>query len=103
MINIENFIKALKITWIRRLIKSQNSPIKTLFESTILPVEKLFNTGYQYIETRIKNIPNQFWQDTLSSWVYMCKQIQPKNYTELYKLPLWHNPLLSSYPLFSRN
>ena len=100
MINIEDFIKALKITWIRRLVKSQNSPIKTLFESTITSIEKLFNFGYQFIETKIKKIRNQFWQDTLSSWVYMCKNIQPKNYTDLYTLPIWYNPLLSDYPLF---
>ena len=100
MINIEHFIKALKITWIRRLVKSQNSPIKTLFESTIIPVDKLFKNGYQYIENKIPNIQNRFWQDTLSSWVHMCKKIQPRNYTELYRLQLWHNPLLSSSPLF---
>ena len=100
MINIEHFIAAFKITWIRRLVKSLHSPIKTLFESTITTVEKLFSFGYKHIETKIKNIRNKFWQDTLSSWVYMCKTIQPKNYAELYTLPIWHNPLLSEYPLF---
>ena len=100
MINIEHFITALKITWIRRLVKYQHSPIKTLFESTITTVDNFFNLGYEYMEKKIKNIRNKFWQDTLSSWVYMCKTIQPKNYTELYTLPIWHNPLLSKYPLF---
>ena len=100
MINIEHFIMALKITWIRRLVKPQNSPIKILFESTITPIEKLFTKGYQHIESKIGNISNKFWQDTLSSWVYMCKRIQPKNYIELYTLPIWHNPLLSNFPLF---
>ena len=100
MINIEHFIMALKITWIRRLISPQHSPTKTLFQSTIIPIEKFFNTGYQYIESKLKNIRNKFWYDTLSSWVYMCKKIQPQNYTELYKLPIWYNPELSKYPLF---
>ena len=31
MINIEHFITVLKITWIRGLVKSQHSPIKTRF------------------------------------------------------------------------
>ena len=44
---------------------------------------------------------NKFWYDTLSSWVYMCiLKIPPRNFTGLYKLPLWHNPELSKYPLF---
>ena len=33
----------------------------------------------------------------------MCKNVKPKNYSELYTLPLWYNPLISEYPLFFRN
>ena len=100
MINIEHFIMALKITWIRRLTTTENSPTKILFESSIMAVNKLFNFGYQYIENKIKNIRNKFWQDTLSSWVYMCKKFQPTKYSELYTMPIWHNPYISTYPMF---
>ena len=73
MINIEHFINSLQITWIRRLELSENSPIKNLNETTITPVNNLFVLRYQYIETKLKMIPNKFWHDTLSSWIYMCK------------------------------
>ena len=29
----------------------------------------------------------------------MCKKIQLKDYSELYRLPIWYNPLVSTYPL----
>ena len=100
MINIEQFITSLKITWLRRLFKAENTPIKIIFEEIITPVTNLSNFGYQYIETIIPNITNKFWQDTLLSWVKMCKKVKPKDYSELCTLPLWYNPLISKYPLF---
>ena len=44
MINIDHFITSLKITWVRRLIQSEN-PIKNLFETTITSVDNLFVSG----------------------------------------------------------
>ena len=100
MINLENFIKALKITWFRRLIKQKNSPLYNLFESTIIPIDKLTIFGYQYIDLKLPKIKNKFWHDALLSWTYMCKQIEPKNYLELCQLPIWYNPSISKHPLF---
>ena len=100
MINIEQFIASLKITWLRRLIKSENTPINKIFNTTIFPITNVINLGYQYIEIQIPNIRNKFWYDTLTSWINMCKIVKPNNYFELYTLPLWYNPLISKYPLF---
>ena len=100
MINIEQFIESIKITWLRRLIKSENSPIIKNFNTTIFPLTNLINLGYQYIEMQIPNIRNKFWSDTLTSWINMCKMVKPYNYFELYTLRLWYNPLISQYPLF---
>ena len=95
MINIKNFITAPKITWIRKLIKSNDSPVQKLFETTIAPINKLTNFGCQYLETQIHKIQNKFWHDTLSSWIYMTKKIKPNNYLELCQLNIWYNPLIS--------
>ena len=100
MINIENFIMALKMTWFRRLAKQTSSPLYHLFESTILPMDKLLSFGYQYMEIKIPKIQNKFWRDALLSWTNMCKRIEPKNFLELCQLPIWYNPLISKHPLF---
>ena len=67
MIDIENFIAALKITWIRRLFSISPNPTKTLFETLIMPINKVHTLGCQYIEMKLKNITNPFWHDTLTS------------------------------------
>ena len=100
MINIENFIAALKITWIRRLFSSTMTPTKTLFESLISPINKIHTLGSQYIQSKLNNIKNKFWYDTLSSWVKLCSQLKPRNYQELCSNPIWYNPLVSDDPLF---
>ena len=80
MINIENFIMSLKITWLRRLIKSDNTPLHNLFETTIIPIDKLLTFGYQYLEIQLPKIQNKFGHDTFLSWTYMCKRNKPKNF-----------------------
>ena len=91
---------SLKITWFRRLIKQNNSPLYNHFEATVLPIDKIINLGYQYIELKLPKIKNKFWRDALSSWTFMCKKINPNNYLELCQLPIWYNPLISKKPLF---
>ena len=49
MINIENFIAALKITWIRQLFSPTMTPTNTLFETLISPINKIHTLGSQYI------------------------------------------------------
>ena len=103
MINIENFIASLKITWIRRLFSSTTTPTKTLFEALIIPINKLQTLGCQYIRSKLNEIKNQFWQDTLTSWIKMCEQLKPENYEELCTNPIWYNPLISEEPLLMSN
>ena len=43
MINLGLFIKAMESTWIRRIVKSPNSPWATLFRNCGCPIEILLN------------------------------------------------------------
>ena len=70
---------------------------KTLFETLI---NKLHNLGSQYIQSKLNNIKNKFWYDTLSSWVKLCSQLKPRNYEELCSNHIWYNPLVSDDHLF---
>ena len=58
MINLRAFIHSLKLTWIRRVLKS-NSPWKLLFDNTI-DINKLLHFGSKYCDSTIINIIKLF-------------------------------------------
>ena len=68
MINLDNFVKALKITWIRRLYKKTNAPFAILFKITITDIENLFLQGTNYLKDILHRIKNTFWYQTLLAW-----------------------------------
>ena len=55
MVQLNSYISALKISWIRRLIIT-NSKYKTLFETVHTNIKDLMNRGATYIEEIKKGI-----------------------------------------------
>ena len=54
MIDIDIFMKSMKITWIRRLFTSSNAPlVNLLLAETSICLNKLSNFGPQYLSTFI--------------------------------------------------
>ena len=53
MINIDFFVKAMKSTWIRRLVMSQNSQWATLFQNQCCSVKRLPDYSPQGVYTII--------------------------------------------------
>ena len=63
MINVNIFIKALKISWLRRIVKHSDSiSWCTLSKINIL---NLFSLGPGYVNEITKDIDNPFWKDIL--------------------------------------
>ena len=60
------FIKALKITWLRRLLINPNN----ILWSSLSNIEfaKLFSLGDGYALHKIQELRNPFWTDILQSW-----------------------------------
>ena len=103
MINIEKYILALKLGWIRRLVKC-DSKYKTLFESLHGNVEILLKKGDTYIE-EIKNIcSNKFWSDVLDAWYNFIKLLSPKTKEDIMGINLWNNSKIkiNNVPVFYR-
>ena len=63
MININAFIAALKVTWIRRLILNDGKWANI----THISLKELSDFGDAYILNKMKTISNPFWTDILSS------------------------------------
>jgi len=105
MINLEYFIKSLKITWLRRLIQNENSPWYVLFEKAICPVSQFVKFGSLWSKVLKENVTNPFWKEILEHWYefttntnydYGCS----KSNKSWLSMPIWYNDKLSKEILY---
>ena len=100
MIDFELFMKSLKITWIRRLFMSGNSPwLNVLQAETSICINKISNFGHQYFSILQRTL-NPFWQDVFEGWKTMLATSQIRSTEDILKAPLWYNPLISEEPFY---
>ena len=93
MIRIEFFIKSLKISWIRRIFQKDSKWLHLLQSS--YPILKDFSHfGTDFLQSKIKNIDNKFWYDTVSAWIQYTNKFKPNTWSNFLKEPVWYNNLL---------
>ena len=88
MLNIEFYIKALKIMWIRHLLKDNGGWSKFIKE--FIDIEKLCVCGKDYIKILIEKINNPFWIDTLKALSQLFDNINIES-TNIAECPIFHN------------
>ena len=93
MINLEMFVKALKCTWIRRLISSDNNQWATLFESQCCSIKTICDFGPHGSHDLVSKAKNPFWSEVFEAWDYVYK-FNTINATALTQTPLWNNSKL---------
>ena len=82
MVDIEVFMKSLKITWIRRLFRYNNAPwMKFLQAETSICLTKISHFGPQYLSEMIRTF-NPFWQDVFEGWIGMSVNVRIYNNIE---------------------
>ena len=74
MIEIESYIAALKITWVRRELSS-TQVWTTLFESEIAQGAFLWNRNARSLEQFARTIENAFWKETLIAYAKLTASI----------------------------
>ena len=64
MVHLDSFVKSLKLSWIKKMIFSNNygASWKSLFYTTYKTDENMYST------TPIKSFKNNFWNDTLLAY-----------------------------------
>ena len=104
MINIYNFVKGLKISWINRLINNMNdnSEWSELFNGFYGKSDKLTTLGGEWGEWFFKKrqITNEFWLEVFNSWKQLCRVQEPKSNIEINSSCLWYNYQFSDNPLY---
>ena len=91
MININNFIAALKTTWIRRVLMN-HLKWHTLFQvSTGSTVNDIVIYSDSFIKEKNKQITKAFWKDVLLSYTKVQQKLKPHNVDEILGINIWHN------------
>ena len=103
MINITSFFQALKISWIRRLLRSSDSPWSKLFDTTICPINQIAEFGPLFAIRLCARISNPFWKEVLKSWIDLCNTSAVESFSNALTQPLWYNSTISKEPLIIRN
>lgn len=95
MIHIENFVKGLKITWIRRMIQTSNEvDWISLFENTHeTSLNLILKRGDSYTYDLSKKSNNKFWKETLlfTSQLHSILLNRIKEINDLTNTPIWLN------------
>ena len=103
MVQLNSYISALKISWIRRLIIT-NSKYKTLFEAVHTNIKDLMNRGATYIEEIKRHCTNKFWWDVLDEWKKLITHLVPKSASDIMGSSIWNNMniKINNTPVFYR-
>ena len=90
MINIEDFITALKTTWVRKLIIN-NSLWSTILQPSV-NVQSLLTLGTTYItENILRKTKNRFWKDVFQSHIKISEKQTPTDIDQFQATPLFLN------------
>ena len=102
MIHIQYFIKALIVSWFRRVIK--NSKNSLWYSLSNIQFEPLFNMGWGYSIQVNENIANPFWKEILRHWNEFCSMVNVETVWQILDSPLWYNKnLIQGTNLFIKN
>ena len=100
MVDIRAFMKALKLTWIKKLFTQYTSPWLILFQKTICSVSSLVELGTVWCKTLTHIISNQFWIEVLSIWGDFSEHDFIKTSSDILSTPIWYNPKISRLTLY---
>ena len=88
MVHIDNFITALKVTWLRKMISHPDCSWSSLSNKNI---NRIFSMGENYAETKAKELRNPFWIDILVSRKKFCNSVPIEKVEHILFSPIWFN------------
>ena len=100
MIDLQNFILAIKSTWIRRLLVDQNAPWVHLAAYILGPLNYITNFGPCWYNTLPLKVKNPFWLDVLTAWKNITETKFEKHTLDILYTPLWFNNKIGQPALY---
>ena len=86
MVKLDNFIKALNVTWVRRFLVNSQNPLWSSLSNIDFP--KLFSLRDGYPTKLIHNLKKSFWIDILLRWNEAFRSIKPENLKQILHSPI---------------
>ena len=93
-LNLEIFDKALKTTWVRRIINEDEGWATFPHHYKI---HRLFLFGNIYFDTIRENCTNQFWKDVIASCKLLYQCIWATGNINSKDMPIWYNQNVCTY------
>ena len=100
MIDLESFIDALQLSWVKRYFLDTGSQWSILTDYNIGRWSKFMEMGSLWHLKLKEKVTNVFYLDILTNW---HKFWQLMSYRDPLSMPLWYNPHISKYELFIKN
>lgn len=89
-INLENFMNAIKLTWLRRESKMNTKYFE--FVKGTCPLFTNYNKfGSMYTSQQVRLVENEFWNQVFQAYSLLSNKIKPNNWFEFLQIPVWHN------------
>ena len=88
MVHLISFIKALKVSWLRRVIHSETA---NWCAFAFINFSKVISTGPVYAINQRNALNNPFWKDILDAWADFCKIYKAENIQFILYSPVWYN------------
>ena len=101
MVEIKSFIKALKVSWFRRILH-QSKPNEWT-NLSLISFDMLFSVGGSYAFKLGNDIQNPFWKDLMFIWAEHCKILPVDNIGHILESSLWYNEKIGRGKLFFKN
>jgi hypothetical protein len=97
MYDIKNFINALKISWLRRLLLNNCDSWESL---SLLNLKHLLNLGSNFAIEISNTLSNPFWKNVIYSWHLMCNNVEINDLNKMLFSPLWKNNKMANGSLY---
>ena len=101
MVELKSFIKALKVSWFRRIL--QQSEPNELTNLSLINFDKLFSVGGSYATKVSHDLQNPFWKDLMLIWAEYCNILPVENIGHVLEAPLWYNEKIGRGKMFFKN
>jgi hypothetical protein len=86
--DLQIYCQALKVTWLRRAIFSNDQWYETILQNLGLDLGKILRSGCTLNKEYAEKCPNYFWKDVLAAWVELQKGRPNREAIEFGCLPL---------------